>query len=98
DTELNRTVGTGLIPLINVARYESEDFLLYLGVSEKLDEAWLETRAHAAMAAPDDAEFVSRAGTLMRIAARLAKHRPEGRTWIRTARIFAHRVNRSLLT
>lgn len=98
DTDQNRSIGRGLIPLVDVARYGSESFLLQIGVSEKLDEAWLESSVQAAVQESDDSRFEALASRVMRMAARLARFRPEGRTWIRTAKIFAHRSNRTLLT
>lgn len=96
-SENNRAICSGLVPLVNTTRYGNDDFLKYLGVSERIDESWLEKRVHAAVALPDDSEFVLQAGIVMRIAARLAKFRPEGATWMRTAKVFAHGCSRVLL-
>lgn len=98
DNEQNGKVGRGLIPMIDPNRYTVESFLLFLGVSEKIDEEWLDAKAQLATQQDDDEIFQAKAGTVMRMAARLARDRPEGRTWIRTARIFAHRTSRELLT
>jgi hypothetical protein len=97
DTPENRQVGGGLVPLVSPARYPNIDFLKFAGVTERIDEAWIERKAWEAVAMPTD-EFVDTAEAVLRLAAKLAQSRVEGRTWIRTAPIFPHYEMRSLLS
>jgi hypothetical protein len=96
NTEENRAVGVGLIPLVEPSRYGGEEFLRFLGATLRIEEIWLGRLAETATRAATDEEFISLAGVAMRLAARLAKRRPEGRNWIRTARIFCHWQTRAL--
>lgn len=89
-------MGVGLVPLVEPSRYGGEEFLLFFGATLRIDEIWLGRLAETATRALTDEEFISLAGVALRLAARLAKHRPEGRNWIRTARVFCHWQTREL--
>ena len=96
NTEENRAVGIGIVPLVEPSRYGGEEFLLSLGATQRINETWLVRLAGTATRASTDEEFISLAGVAMRLAARLVKQRPEARNWIRTAPIFCHWQTREL--
>lgn len=96
DTPENRQVGIGLVPLVNQVKYPDSDFLRFLGVTERIDEAWIEKKAQETIILSSE-DFLDGAESVLRLAAKLAHSRTEGRTWIRTARIFPHFKKRSLL-